>query len=135
MASKSLHAVIPVRFQARVKKMSDDAWAWIMDRGDGESYESNEWYSSEEAAYEAARHELILLKKEIKEDNEKIKVGPWPTPGEILQEEFLNPMGISHKELADGIGTSPETIDAIVAGNLEIDYRLAAKLGEFFKNI
>ena len=41
---------------------------------------------------------------------------PYPTPGEILLEEFLKPMGISQNRLAKEIGVSSRRISEIVAG-------------------
>ena len=39
------------------------------------------------------------------------------TPGELLLEEFLIPMGISRYRLAREIGVAPQRIGDIVAGN------------------
>ena len=44
-----------------------------MYRGDGVEYDSEQSYSSEKQAYEAARHELKLLRKEIAEENARLK--------------------------------------------------------------
>lgn len=37
-------------------------------------------------------------------------------PGEVLQEEFLEPLGITQVALADHIGVSPQRINEIVRG-------------------
>ena len=54
-------------------------------------------------------------------------------PGEILLEEFLNPLGISQNKLARDIDVSPRRINEIVHGNRSItadtDLRLARALG------
>ncbi|MBI5593843.1 MAG: HigA family addiction module antidote protein [Deltaproteobacteria bacterium] len=42
------------------------------------------------------------------------------TPGEILLEEFLIPMGLSQYRLAKGIGVPAQRISEIVAGNRSI---------------
>jgi antitoxin HigA-1 len=42
------------------------------------------------------------------------------TPGEILLEEFLKPLGISQYRLAKAIGVSPRRINEIVHGNRRI---------------
>ncbi len=39
---------------------------------------------------------------------------PYPTPGEILAEEFLDPMGITRYRLAKEIGVPQRRIDEIV---------------------
>ena len=38
------------------------------------------------------------------------------TPGEILLEEYLKPMGISQNAMARAIGVSPRAINEIVLG-------------------
>ena len=45
--------------------------------------------------------------------NEQLK---WPHPGEVLQEEWLNPMGLSQYALAKAIGVPPRRINEIVKG-------------------
>lgn len=54
-------------------------------------------------------------------------------PGEILLEEFLNPMDISQNKLARDIDVSPRRINEIVHGNRAItadtDLRLSKALG------
>ena len=42
---------------------------------------------------------------------------PPVTPGELLLEEFLKPMGISQYRLAKEIGVPPQRIGEIVAGS------------------
>ncbi len=54
------------------------------------------------------------------------------TPGEILAEEYLKPMGISQISLADAIGVAPHTIDEIIRGERAITPELSARFGEFF---
>lgn len=55
------------------------------------------------------------------------------TPGEILKEEFLDPMGISQYRLAKEIGVPAQRIGQIVAGKRSItadtDLRLCAFFG------
>lgn len=55
------------------------------------------------------------------------------SPGELLLEEFLRPMGISQYRLAKEIGVPPQRIGAIVAGKRAItadtDLRLCRFLG------
>ena len=54
-------------------------------------------------------------------------------PGEILLEEFLNPLGISQNKLAHDIAVSPRRINEIVHGERSVtadtDLRLARALG------
>lgn len=64
------------------------------------------------------------------------------TPGEILREEFLEPLGISNYRLAKTIGVSETAVGEIVKGRRSVStamaYRLAAALGttpEFWMNL
>ena len=53
-------------------------------------------------------------------------------PGEILKEEFLEPMGISQYRLAKDISVSPRRINEIVHGKRAITADTALRLGRFF---
>ena len=55
-------------------------------------------------------------------------------PGEILDEEFLHPMGISQYRLAKAIGVDPRRIHSIVHGNRSITAETALLLSRFFGN-
>lgn len=52
------------------------------------------------------------------------------TPGEILQEEFLEPLGISRSRLAAAIDRPEAVIDEIVNGVRPIDGEYAVLLGK-----
>ena len=54
------------------------------------------------------------------------------TPGEILAEEYLKPMGISEIAIAEAIGVPWQTIDEIVRGERPITLGLSARFGAFF---
>jgi addiction module HigA family antidote len=53
-------------------------------------------------------------------------------PGEILREEFLDPMGISQYRLAKDISVPPRRINEIVHGKRSITADTALRLGRFF---
>lgn len=53
-------------------------------------------------------------------------------PGEILKEEFLEPMGISQYRLAKDISVPPRRINEIVPGKRAITADTALRLGRFF---
>jgi len=53
-------------------------------------------------------------------------------PGEILLEEFLEPMGISQYRLAKEIGVPARRINEIVHGKRAITADTALRLGRFF---
>lgn len=54
------------------------------------------------------------------------------TPGEILKEDFLDPLEISQNALARALGTSPRSINEIVLGRRAITARMAIRLGAYF---
>jgi addiction module HigA family antidote len=57
---------------------------------------------------------------------------PLTTPGEILNEEFLLPLGISQYRLAKDIGISARRINEIVHGKRAITPNTALRLGKYF---
>ena len=54
-------------------------------------------------------------------------------PGEILQEEFLAPLGISQTRLALDLHVPAPRINAIVRGKRAITADTALRLGQYFK--
>ena len=57
---------------------------------------------------------------------------PLTTPGEVLNEEFLIPMGISQYRLAKDIGISSRRINEIVHGKRAVTPDTALRLGKYF---
>lgn len=55
------------------------------------------------------------------------------TPGEILREEFLGPLGMTQKQLADHIGCDVKVINRIVNGRTSVTAEMALKLGATFR--
>ncbi|WP_041338850.1 HigA family addiction module antitoxin [Rubrobacter radiotolerans] len=53
-------------------------------------------------------------------------------PGEILREEFLDPLGVSQYRLAKEIGVSPRRINEIVHGKRRISADTALRLSRYF---
>ncbi len=56
---------------------------------------------------------------------------PYPTPGEILLEEFLKPMGITQYRLAKEIGVPQRRIGEIVAGKRAVTADTGLRLSRF----
>ena len=54
------------------------------------------------------------------------------TPGEILLEEYLKPMGISQNAMGRAIGVSPRAINEIVHGRRSITPAMSIRFGAFF---
>ena len=55
-------------------------------------------------------------------------------PGEILNEEFLKPMGISQNKLGKDLGVSPRRINEIVHGKRSVTADTALRLSVYFGN-
>jgi len=55
-------------------------------------------------------------------------------PGEILEEEFLKPLGISQNRLGKDLGVSPRRINEIVHGKRAITADTALRLSRYFGN-
>ena len=55
------------------------------------------------------------------------------TPGEILLEEYLIPLGLSQSALGRALGVSPRAINEIVLGRRSITPEMSMKLGKFFE--
>lgn len=56
----------------------------------------------------------------------------YPTPGEILLEEFLKPLGITQYRLAKEIGVPQRRIGEIVAGKRAITVDTGLRLSRYF---
>lgn len=54
------------------------------------------------------------------------------TPGEILLEEYLKPMGISQRAMARAIGVAPREINEIVRDQQSITPAMSIRFGVFF---
>jgi len=57
---------------------------------------------------------------------------PYPTPGEILLEEFLKPMGISAYRLAKEIGVSQVRVGQIISGKRTVTVDTGLRLSRYF---
>jgi addiction module HigA family antidote len=53
-------------------------------------------------------------------------------PGEILLEEFLNPMGLTQRALADGIHAPYQRVNDLINGRRGVTPSTALRLGKFF---
>ena len=62
----------------------------------------------------------------------KEKLLPLVTPGEVLVEEFLKPLGISEYRLAKDIGVPPRRINEIVHGTRGISTDTALRVAMYF---
>ena len=64
------------------------------------------------------------------QEDGRMKIHRQPTtPGEILSEEFLKPMGMTQTELADHIGCDVKVVNRIVNGRTSVTAEMAIRLG------
>lgn len=59
-------------------------------------------------------------------------MNPPFTPGEILLEEYFQPMGISQNAMARAIGVAPRALNEIVLGKRAITPAMSIRFGGFF---
>ena len=55
------------------------------------------------------------------------------SPGEILQEEFLKPLGLTQRQVAQHLGCDVKVINRIVNGRSGVSPEMALKLGAAFR--
>ena len=60
-------------------------------------------------------------------------LGPAISPGEILLEEYLKPLGVGQLEAAKRLGISLNRLNEIVLGKRSITADTALRLGRFLK--
>ncbi len=53
-------------------------------------------------------------------------------PGEIIRYEFLEPLGITHKQLAEALGITRVRINEIILGKRAVTPDTALRLSRFF---
>jgi addiction module HigA family antidote len=59
---------------------------------------------------------------------------PPTHPGDMLREEFLDPMGITQRELADALRVPYQRVNEIVNGKRGITPSTALRLSKYFDN-
>jgi addiction module HigA family antidote len=57
---------------------------------------------------------------------------PYPTPGEILLEEFLKPLAMTQSHLAKEIGLPPRCISEIITGKRNITADIGLRISRYF---
>ncbi len=58
---------------------------------------------------------------------------PPTSPGEMLREEFLKPMGLTQQQLADGIGVSYQRVNELINNKRGITVSTALRLARYFR--
>jgi addiction module HigA family antidote len=79
-----------------------------------------------------ATRQTLRLQIIIEVKNMKKKALHPVHPGEVLMEEFLNPLGLSQNKLAVSIGVPARRINEIVLEKRKISADTALRLGRFF---
>lgn len=72
------------------------------------------------------------LRNVLRCDDEQQEDGST-SPGEILNEEFLKPTGLSHNRLANDLRVPPRSIDEIAHGRRRMTADTALRLPKYFK--
>lgn len=65
--------------------------------------------------------------------NTKRRLRKPTSPGEILKEEFLVPLGMTQKQLADHLGCDVKVVNRLVNGRTSVSAEMALKLGATFR--
>ncbi len=68
------------------------------------------------------------------EGEEDPDISSVPHPGEVLREEFLEPLGLSQYRLARDIFSSKSQISKLVRGRIGISAEMALRLSAYFGN-
>ncbi|MBV9932155.1 MAG: HigA family addiction module antidote protein [Alphaproteobacteria bacterium] len=55
------------------------------------------------------------------------------TAGEILSSEFMEPLGLDARALADAIDASADRVEAVVSGTAPMDAELDLRLARYFR--
>jgi addiction module HigA family antidote len=55
------------------------------------------------------------------------------TPGEILREEFLGPLDMTQRQLAEHLGCDVKVVNRIINGRTSVTAEMALKLGAAFE--
>ncbi|MCB9667422.1 MAG: HigA family addiction module antidote protein [Myxococcales bacterium] len=58
---------------------------------------------------------------------------PPVTPGEILREEYLTPLGMTQSELAKRMGVGVQTVNLLVNDRRSVTAETAVRLGHVFR--
>ena len=59
-------------------------------------------------------------------------IRPPTTPGEMLREEFLEPMGLTQQQLANEIGVSYQRVNELINNKRGITTSTALRFGKYF---
>lgn len=70
--------------------------------------------------------------KDVADDAKEMPPFVSPTPGQVLTEEFMEPLGISTSELAADIGASEATVTALLQGETAVTAELSLRLARYF---
>lgn len=54
-------------------------------------------------------------------------------PGEILREEFLAPLGLTQRQVAESLGCDVKVVNRLVNGRTSVSAEMALKLGAAFR--
>jgi antitoxin HigA-1 len=94
------------------------------------------WIKEESySIYSSINEYIALLKVYYLENIPMVRIPkdrPPTHPGEMLLTEFLEPLGLTQKQLADGIHVPYQRINEIINGRREVTPSTALRLAKFF---
>lgn len=64
--------------------------------------------------------------------NPKTRLRELTSPGDILREEFLIPLGMTQKKVADHLGCDVKVVNRLVNGRTALTAEMALRLGAAF---
>ncbi|MFM5894723.1 MAG: HigA family addiction module antitoxin [Novosphingobium sp.] len=53
--------------------------------------------------------------------------------GELLVQEFMEPLGLTANALAESLGITPARLESVIAGRVRVDGDLDLRLGRYFR--
>ena len=71
--------------------------------------------------------------QEVESDPPENALIDLPHPGEILQTEFMQPLGLSGNALAKALNVAPSQITRLVRGRHGVSAEMSLRLGRFFR--
>ncbi len=114
-------------YQALIDALGTVGAAYFVAMVQREGFDYTEWQRNlwPDKTIEQISHEAMEMRPRIPTNR------PPTHPGEMLLEEFLNPMGLTQRDLADAVGVPYQRINEIINGRRGITPATALRLAKF----
>lgn len=110
-----------------VGKRSEAAGKMLLKEGHGEVIHMTGGIDAWKAAGYATEVQLVPPGEEDRQPE-----FVCPAPGQVLREEYLQPLAIAPADLAQRIGVLEGTVAALLAGDVRVDVELSLRLARYF---